>query len=238
MIEVALGRVRATWTDRHGGVSSAPFDDANLSLRVGDDPGAVLENRARLAAHLDLGPPDGWSWLDQVHGRTTVVVAAPAPPVPPEADAAVTGAAGLPLVVMTADCAPIVLASEDAAAVVHAGWQGIVAGVIERAVSTMRTISRGQIRAAIGPCIRPARYEFGRAELNRVIDVLGPGVEARTDGGALALDLPRAVHLALADLGVTDVQDVDICTAASPDHFSHRRDGPTGRQALVAVLEP
>lgn len=237
MIELRLGRARAIWTDRLGGVSAAPYDDANLSLRVGDDDAAVGENRARLAAHLELVPPEQWWWLDQVHGSTTIVATAPAPSSPPVADATITATPGLPLTVMTADCAPIALATNDAVGVVHAGWQGIVAGVIDAGVSALRDVSHGEIKAAIGPCIRPARYEFGRAELDRVVDVLGSDVEGRTDNGDPALDLPRAARLALERAGVVDVDDVEICTAASPDYFSHRRDGTTGRQALVLVLE-
>lgn len=238
MVELQLGRARAVWTDRHGGVSVAPYDEANLSTRIGDDPGAVRENRARLADSIDLGPPEQWWWLDQEHGRTTVVADGLPPSRPPVADAAVTARVGVPLTVLTADCAPIALASDNGVGVVHAGWHGIVAGVIDEAVARLRTIGHGVVRAALGPCIHPQRYEFGRADLDRVIELLGPEVESHTDGGGLALDLPRAVHVALERAGVSEIEDIDRCTATSSDYFSHRRDGPTGRQALVVVLGP
>jgi len=238
MIELQLGPARAVWTDRHGGVSAAPYDHANLSTRVDDDPDAVRENRTRVANTLDLAPPEQWWWLDQQHGRTTVVAEVAPPTRPPVADAAVTTRPGVPLTVLTADCAPIALASDDAVGVVHAGWHGICAGVIQEAVSGLRAIGHGEVRAALGPCIHASRYEFGRADLDRVVELLGPEVESQTDSGALALDLPRAVHLALAHAGVSAVADVGVCTATSDDHFSHRRDGPTGRQALVMVLDP
>ena len=94
------------------------------------------------------------------------------------------------------------------------------------------------MRAALGPCIHPARYEFGTDDLQRVVARLGASVESRTDDGRPALDVPAGVRAALASVGVDELDDVDVCTSSSPDHFSYRRDGPTGRQALVAWIEP
>jgi copper oxidase (laccase) domain-containing protein len=140
--------------------------------------------------------------------------------------------------VLTADCAPLALATDDAVAVVHAGWVGLLAGVVETAVERLRSVGRGPVRAALGPCIHPGRYAFGAEDLARVVAAYGPTVEGRTDDGGPALDLPAAVRAALGRAHVEELDDVDVCTAASPDHFSYRRDGDTGRQALVAVLEP
>ena len=225
------------WSDRHGGISVPPFDDANLGIGVGDLPAAVAENRRLLADRLALGDPSGWWWLHQVHG-TTVVDADTLAGAAPRADAAVTAVAGLPLVVLTADCAPVALACDDAVAVAHAGWPGLLAGVLEAAVTRLRSVGHGPVRAALGPCVHPARYEFGRDDLDRLVARLGPQVEARTEIGTPALDVPAAVRAALASVHVNVVEDVDVCTSASPDHFSHRRDGRTGRQGLVVVLEP
>jgi copper oxidase (laccase) domain-containing protein len=91
------------------------------------------------------------------------------------------------------------------------------------------------VRALIGPCIRPQRYEFGAAELDDLAARLGPEVRARTAAGTPALDLAAGVRAALRRVDVTDVVDLDLCTASSPDYFSHRRDGTTGRQAMVVV---
>jgi hypothetical protein len=225
------------WSDRHGGVSAPPFDRANLGGGVGDLPAAVAENRRLLAEGLALDDPSGWCWLRQVHG-TNVVAAEAVGGVaePPAADAAVTAVAGLPLVVLTADCAPVALACDDAVAVAHAGWPGLLAGVLEATVTRLRSIGSGPVRAALGPCVHPARYEFGRDDLARMVARLGPEVESRTDIDTPALDVPAAVRAALARVEVTDVDDVDVCTSASPDHFSHRRDGRTGRQGLIVVL--
>jgi YfiH family protein len=205
---------------------------------VGDDRAAVSENRRRLAERLGLSNPDGWCWLHQVHGREVVDAREAAARVePPAADAAVTDAPGLPLVVQTADCAPIALATDDAVAVVHAGWPGLLSGVVEAAVARLRDTGRGPIRAALGPCVHAADYEFGRSDLDRVVAAFGPAVEARTRRGSPALDLPATVRIALDRAGIRELLDVDVCTFTSADHFSYRRDGVTGRQALVAVLE-
>jgi YfiH family protein len=173
-------------------------------------------------------------WLRQVHGdRVLTVVAAPA--APPEADGAVTAAVDLPLVVLTADCAPVALIADGAVGVVHAGWPGLEQGVLGVAVDALRELSDGPIRAVLGPCVHPARYEFGADLLDRLVARLGPEVASRTSDGAPALDIPTAVRVSLAHAGVDEVDDVGVCTSASPDHFSHRRDGTTGRQAVVVV---
>ena len=227
------------FTDRHGGVSRAPYDRANLGDHVGDDPAAVADNRRCLARDLADVPPDpaGWVWLRQVHGHQVVTVDA-APSVPPEADAAVTATANLPLVVLTADCAPIALAAPGAVGVVHAGWPGLEQGVIGAAVEALLAHSDGPVHAVLGPSVHPAHYEFGPDLLERLVDRLGPEVAARTTAGTTALDIPTAVRISLARAGVEEFVDVDVCTASSPDHFSYRRDGVTGRQAVVVVRTP
>jgi YfiH family protein len=217
-------------------VSDAPYASLNLGDHVGDDPDVVTRNRAHLARLVDEGSADPaeWVWLRQVHGREVVTVAA-ALSEPTEADAAVTTAVGLPLVVMAADCAPVALASPGGIGVVHAGWPGLEQDVLGAAVDALRAVAPGPVRAWLGPCIHPARYEFGADLLERLVDHLGPEVAATTDAGTPALDIPTAVRRSLSRAGVDDVTDVDVCTAASPDHFSHRRDGVTGRQAVVVV---
>lgn len=265
MIEVWLGPARVVWTDRHGGVSAAPYDTANLADHVGDAPASVEENRVRAADRIGLGDPTRWWWLRQVHGATVVTALGPArdPALPPEADAAVTAAPGVPLTVLTADCAPLALASDDAIAVVHAGWVGLLAGVVAAAVDRLRELGRGEVRAALGPCVHPDHYEFGADDLATLVDRFGPTVASHTADGSPAFALPEAVRRALLEAGVTDLLDVGVCTAASPDHFSHRQAGNlgannsgvgrsgagrssasqgaagrTGRQALIAVLVP
>jgi YfiH family protein len=236
LIEQAFAGARVVFTDRHGGVSGAPYASLNLGDHVDDDPAAVVENRRLAARVVPDAPadPSRWVWLRQVHGREVVSVDAP-PDEPPAADAAVTDAVGLPLVVLTADCAPIALVGQSAVGVVHAGWPGLEQDVIGAAVDALRLLSPGPVSAVLGPCVHPGRYEFGPDLLDRLVARLGPEVAARTDAGTPALDIPTAVHISLARAGVEDVADVGICTASSPDHFSHRREGITGRQAVVVV---
>jgi YfiH family protein len=233
-IALEVDGARVAFTDRRGGVSLPPYDTANLGFATGDDPAAVTENRRRVAAELGGGPDaDGWAWVRQVHG--TAVVEVDGPGGGGDADALVTAASSLPLLVLVADCVPIALVAGDAVAAVHAGWRGLLAGVVEEAVEVVRRRGGDAVRAVVGPCISPAHYEFGAAELERVAERLGPSVRARTAGGAAALDLRAAVGASLARAGVADRTDVDVCTYESADHFSHRRDGITGRQALLVA---
>ncbi|HUQ40036.1 MAG TPA: polyphenol oxidase family protein, partial [Acidimicrobiales bacterium] len=138
------------------------------------------------------------------------------------------------LAVLTADCAPVALASsEGVIAVAHAGWRGVAAGVIEATVAEMEALGATAIEAAIGPCIHAECYEFGPAELDGVAARLGDDVRSRTSAGRPALDLPAAVRAALRRAGVETVTDVDVCTACSPDHFSWRARQELQRQATV-----
>ena len=238
MIILTLPGASVVFTDRHGGVSRGPYASANLADHVGDAPEAVGENRRRVAATLGdpASEPARWVWLAQEHGATVAVVDAPGAAEPPVADAAISARPGLPLVVLTADCAPIALASPHGAGVVHAGWRGLERGVVGRAVAALRALGAGPIRAALGPCIRPERYEFGAEPRARLVERFGSDVAGQTLDGRPALDLPAAVRCALREVGVDELHDVGICTAASGDHFSHRRDGVTGRQAAVVVV--
>jgi YfiH family protein len=176
--------------------------------------------------------------MQQVHGRDVAVLDGPTGAEPPTADALVTRVPGLPLAVVTADCAPIALASDDAIAVVHAGHRGLLDGVVDAALQALRRVGHGRVRALLGPCVRASRYEFGADDLAHLVDAFGPEVQARTTWGTTAFDLPAAVKIALARGGVdpTDIADSGECTSAGAEFFSYRRDGVTGRQATIAVL--
>jgi YfiH family protein len=169
-----------------------------------------------------------------VHGSDVVVVNRPGEHAGTSADAAVTAHAGCRLAIRTADCAPVVLASDGAVGVVHAGWRGVLDGVVQAAVTKLRAIGgEGAVRAAIGPCIHAECYEFSPADLDAVAGRLGPTVRSSTATGRPALDVPAAVRAALADSGVELVHDADVCTACSPAHFSHRARADKERQAMV-----
>jgi polyphenol oxidase len=231
-IALEVDGARVAFTDRHGGVSIPPYDTANLGFATGDDPDAVTENRRRVAHEMDDAPDArSWAWVRQVHGASVVEVGAPGGA--GDADALVTAGTDISLVVLAADCAPIALVTDGAVAAVHCGWRGLLAGVLEAAVRVVRGRGGGPVRAVIGPCISPSHYEFGADELQQVTRRLGTAVEGRTESGGLALDLRAGVGAALASASVDDRTDVRVCTFASSDYFSHRRDGVTGRQALI-----
>jgi copper oxidase (laccase) domain-containing protein len=170
------------------------------------------EVAARRRAVVDLP----WTWLHQIHG------------------AGVVRREGCALAVLTADCAPVALASsEGVIGVAHAGWRGVAAGVIEATVAEMEALGATGIEGAIGPCIHAECYEFGPAELDNVAARLGDDVRATTAAGAPALDLPAAVRAALARAAVERVHDAGVCTACSPSHYSWRARQETQRQATV-----
>jgi polyphenol oxidase len=228
LLATTVGPARAWCSNRGHG---------NVGDQVGDDPRAVETARTAVAREADLPAPTQWVWLRQVHGALVHDADGPSRPGdPPEADAAVTTRTGLPLAVVTADCAPIVLANDDALGVVHAGHRGLTAGVFEATVTRVRQLGHGNVYAFLGPCIRPAHYEFGPRDLEALVARFGPRVAARTRDGRSALDIPAAVAVTLERAGVSRFEDCGVCTADSPAYFSHRRDGSTGRQVTVAVL--
>ena len=231
------------FTERAGGVSAEPFGSLNLGGGTGDDPEAVVRNRRRTAQALGIG---SFSLLRQVHGTTLVPVADPAasgfadPEGPsPEGDAAVARGRGLPVAILTADCVPIALASgsEGSTVAVHAGWRGLAAGLIDRAIEVFERPAG--VVAAIGPAIGPCHYEVGEEVARAVHDGTGGLVPPERRDGRLYLDLPGTVEARLRAAGVPTVDRALECTACeSARFFSHRRDGVTGRQALILSTSP
>jgi len=187
-----------------------------------------IERRRRAVVDLP------WTWLRQVHGDRVVRVTEPGEGAGEVADAAVCATPGCAIAVLTADCAPVVLDSpEGVFAVAHAGWVGLVAGVLERTVGEMRAMGATEVRAVLGPCIRTGCYEFGPDDLDRVAHRLGDGVRSSTASGSPALDLGAGVRAALGRAGVHQLHDIGVCTACSSDHFSWRARGEQQRQATV-----
>ena len=175
------------------------------------------------------------SWLRQVHGRRVVVVDGAQAVEGEEGDVLVTASPGAALAVLTADCAPVALASpEGVVAAVHAGWAGLVAGVVAAAVDAMGALGATRVEAALGPCIHAECYEFADADLMPLTRAFGPGVRRTTRTGAPSLDLPAAVRAALSAAGAVLVADEDVCTACDGDHYwSHRARRDVERQAVV-----
>ncbi len=215
-------------------VRSSFSERGDGDLRIAADP-------AELAARRQAVAPGEWTWLRQVHGARVVEVTEPGAHAGDEADAAVTATPGAVLAVHTADCAPVLLESADAAVVgaAHAGWRGLVAGVLEETVASMGRLGATGIRAEVGPHIRGRCYEFGVDELRSVADRYGDDVRATTGWGTPALDLTAAVRGALDAVGV-EVSDRGGCTACEPHRlWSHRARGDRERMAAtIAIVEP
>jgi YfiH family protein len=241
------------FTARAGGVSAAPYDSLNLSLLTGDDPAAVQANRRAVAAAAGIAAT--WATARQVHGcQVHLLAGRPAgePPGPgdprgpdPAADAVIASRPGQPVAVFTADCVPIALVGEGVVGAVHAGWRGLCAGVVASAAGACRGLAgRGSVQAWLGPCIGPCCYEVGDDVLAAFAAAYpaAPGCTERV-GRRRFFDLRAAACHALAEAGMALAGDAEPpCTSCDLRFFSHRRDGrdgrPTGRQALVAWLEP
>jgi YfiH family protein len=234
-----IASARYALTDRYGGVSRPPYDTLDLGDHVGDDPAAVSENRRLLALELGLDPTD-LVFMQQVHGAEVAVLdRAPEPgEAPPVADALVTTRPGLGLVVLVADCVPVLLAARrsDVVAVAHAGRRGVVAGVVGATVSTMRDLGARADRmvAVVGPAVCGSCYEVPSEMADEVVAVV-PSARATTRRGTPGLDLRAGVVAQLLAAGVETVEADPWCTAESRDLYSHRRDGVTGRFAGVVV---
>ncbi|MEP6624523.1 MAG: polyphenol oxidase family protein [Acidimicrobiia bacterium] len=233
MVRRELGAASVVFTDRHGGTSPAPFASLNVARHVGDDPGAVVANQRIVAGALDR-PDAPWVMPHHVHG-TTVLGVTDATRDGEEADGVATQRAGLLLAAIGADCAPIAIANDTACAAIHAGWRGAVHGVVAAGVAVVRALGTGPVRAIVGPCVCVAHYEFGADLLERLTEECGPEVAGRTAAGAPAFDLRATVVAQFRRVDVLDVEVLDVCTVESADHYSYRRDGITGRQAVVVV---
>lgn len=192
------------------------------------DAAPGVEDRRRSIVDLP------WSWIRQVHGNTVLRVAEPGQHSGAEADGLYTTEVGAAIAVTTADCAPVILLAERGVAVVHAGWRGIVDGIIEQAATSLEEAAGAPVAAIVGPCIAPAAYEFGRQDLDQVRDRFGPSVESTTAAGTPALDVPAAVASACVAAG-WPAPERPSCTS-DPRWFSHRTRADRGRQTAVAWL--
>lgn len=209
---------------------------ADGDLAVDGDPD---ELRARRAAVVE----GEWTWLRQVHGADVVVVDRPGARAGEHADAAVTAVPGAVLAVHTADCAGVLLVgstgSYPVVGAAHAGWRGLLAGVLQETVAAMERLGARRVEWVLGPCIGPESYEFGPDDLDLLADRYGPGVRATTSDGRPALDLRQGVRTALREAGAAPMADVPdpACTATSPGWFSWRAQRTTGRQAALVVID-
>jgi YfiH family protein len=185
--------------------------------------------------HVD-DVPEPFTSLRQVHGTTVVVVDRPGERDGVEADAAVTRTPGCRLVVRTADCVPVALLAAEAVGIAHAGWRGLLGGIVERAVEALG-VDPASVRAEVGPCIRAGCYEFDGEGRRALAAHYGDAVLGTTLWGTPSVDLVAGVRAALDVAGVTDVHVAGGCTACDTTWYSHRARGDKGRQASFVWLE-
>jgi YfiH family protein len=242
----------AVVTTRQGGVSAGAYDSLNLSLRVGDDPVAVLDNRRRAAAAIgaDL---DDLVFAEQIHQPVCAVVGSAdrgrgtesADDAIPGTDALITTEPGPVLVIMAADCVPLVLFDpvRRILACVHAGWGGTVRGISTAVVEQLRAMGSdpADLVVGIGPSIHPDRYQVGAEVAEAARAAFGERADevVRPDGtGAWTFDLWTANLIQLTTVGIraAQVQIAGLDTGPGTPFFSHRSEGPCGRFAVLARI--
>lgn len=244
----ALPGIRHGYFTRHGGVSTGIYASLNCGVGSKDDPALALENRARVARHLGAASAEVVT-LYQVHSNVAQAVSASIPRDNlPKSDAVVTATAGLAIGVLTADCAPVLLADPKAriVAAAHAGWRGAVGGVVEAAVAAMERLGarRQDISAAVGPCIGVAAYEVGpdfEAAVAQA-DPEGSAFFTREFGPKAHFDLSAYVAARLERLNLASVAVAAPCTFENEsEFFSFRRsqrlgEADYGRQISAIVV--
>lgn len=239
-------RVRCLWTDAsYGDLGFAAAGDATGYGAVVPAPDVAPGHASREVRPGVAGVAPAMvggsrlTWLRQVHGTTVVRVGAGQSGALGEGDALVAPPARpgdlVPgLCILTADCASIALAGDDGSyAAVHAGWRGLVAGVVDVAARALRSGGASRIVGAVGPCIHVECYEFSPRDLEALATRFGDVIRGHTRSGRPALDLPSAVAMALAESDVEQHRGIDACTSCYGGFFSHRARGDAGRQALV-----
>ncbi len=220
-------------------MSEAPYDSFNLGDHVGDAPGAVAANRARLESVIGV-EAGHMVWMEQIHSRTVTVVAGPQSGNVEATDALVTATPGLALAVLTADCVPVLLSDDEAGviAAVHAGRVGARIGIVPRTLDAMVALGAdpGRIGAFLGPAASGAKYEVP-AHMAADVEKHLPGSRCRTDKGTHGLDLRAGIRRQLLEAGCAGVAQDPRCTISDPTLFSHRRAAPTGRIASVIWID-
>lgn len=218
-IAIELPGGAALFTTRRGGISDGPYASLNLGLWTDDEAARVAANRERVRAaagarRLAQGR--------QVHGARVVVDGEDLA----DADGQVSTRRDVAPIVLVADCLPVALIAPEAVAMLHGGWRGLAAGVLEEGVGALRGLGAQRMAAAIGPGIGPCCYEVGK------------DVHAAFGTSGRTLDLKGIARERLQAAGVEEVHDCGLCTSCDPERFfSHRRDkGRTGRQAGLAWL--
>ena len=223
--------ISALTTTRTNGASLAPFDKNNLGLHVGDNQAHVELNRSNLTHSLSL--PNTPAWLEQTHSNHCVVVEDDPNR---SADAAITRSTHHALAILTADCLPIVLCNQAGTeiAAIHAGWRGLLNGVIENTLNKMHSPAE-TLLAWIGPAISHRYYQTGEDVRRGYVERYPFAASGfYTNGSNLHADLPKLAELILASAGITATYQSNACTFEQENQFySYRKQSQTGRIATL-----
>ena len=231
----APANIHAATTLRKGGVSLGAFSSLNPALHVGDDNNQVWLNRRIIREMLDL--PDEPVWIDQVHSNRAVKALKTTSL--QQADASYTDESGIVCAVMTADCLPLLVCSSDGTqvAAIHAGWRGLLAGVIS---NTLTAMQKQDFLVWLGPAIGPDCFEVGSEVRDAFLDKsmeFNPAFKAQSNSKWLA-DIYQLARVELAAIGITKVYGGTHCTFTEHERFySYRRDTQTGRMATLIWRE-
>lgn len=221
--------VKAISSTREGGFSTGDFDSLNLGMHVSDDANLVQRNRDHLQqiSHMPSSP----IWMNQTHS-TTVQEITDYTSIPVEADAIVTSTPGIVCSVMTADCLPVLISSTNGTkvAAVHAGWRGLVGGILENTLQHFQDT----VTVWIGPAISADAFEVGDEVRQQFVDIDAQSVSAFSQHrpGKWMADLPLLAKQRLNKAGCNRVILSNLCTYNESERFfSYRRQPSTGRQA-------
>ncbi len=248
-VENFIKGITLGYTVRDGGVSSVPYDSFNLGLHVGDDEKCVLKNRQTLEKiiHKNI------VWMNQTHSNKVALCdfsnaqsaramqrGTEAVTLGIEADGIVTNDKNVALAVLTADCLPLLMATEDNRVIsaVHCGWKGLKSGIVKNAVTLMRRCSLANIHAYIGPCIGPECFEVGSEVLDLFLENFPKAEDAfkAKDNGKYLCSLPLLCTQALNQCGISQIIYSNEDTFSSDKFFSYRRSNVTGRMASIICI--
>lgn len=227
----APANIHAATTLRSGGVSCGAYAGLNPAMHVGDDIDKVEQNRRMIKEGLGL--PSAPVWLEQIHSNRAVQ--APASELLPQADAVYTAEPGVVCAVMTADCLPLLVCTADGSQVsaIHAGWRGLLAGVIG---NTLNVMNVQDCLVWLGPAIGPECFEVGAEVRDAFVGKSAAFDTAFTqkNNGKWLADIYRLARIDLAMQGINKVYGGGFCTVTEHERFySYRRDKQTGRMATL-----
>jgi len=243
-------RIAHGFFGRQGGVSEGIYASLNCGPGSGDARERVLENRSRALAHLSQGRAATLVTLFQIHSARAVTVEAPWEiGSAPQADGMATNVPGIALGILTADCAPVLFADDEAKVIgaAHAGWKGAQGGVIASVVEAMEKLGaqRARIRAAIGPAIGQANYEVGPEFQTGFLERDSANAQffvPSQRAGHWQFDLESYVASRLAEAGVNRIERLSVCTYAGDGAFfsyrraTHRGEADYGRDISAILL--